>query len=155
MNVSTVVPKTESSRWAINLNFILCRFLRRLEQSLKQRERFTGAGNSDEEGDESSSVTSPLLQPSRAPRPVIRKSQSIGRLQPAPAPAPPAPRQKGGELLHTASEGAWRGSLGMAGPNDISDWTLGVVDYICVQRGWEMSAYFLVAARRAVCLAHA
>nr|XP_023025035.1 uncharacterized protein LOC111513108 [Leptinotarsa decemlineata] len=54
------------------------RFLRRLEQSLRKRDRNQSPSDSDED---SSKVTSPLLQPSKDIKVEIRKSNSIGKLQ--------------------------------------------------------------------------
>ncbi|XP_056636815.1 uncharacterized protein LOC130445275 [Diorhabda sublineata] len=55
------------------------RFLRRLEQSLKKRERTVCPSDSFDSDDESPRATSPLLQPSRSTK--MRKSCSIGKLQ--------------------------------------------------------------------------
>ncbi|VEN60310.1 unnamed protein product, partial [Callosobruchus maculatus] len=55
------------------------RFLRRLEQSLKRKER-VGSPDSLDSGEESPRATSPLLQKPR-PQPEIRKSSSSGLLQ--------------------------------------------------------------------------
>ena len=86
------------------------------------------AGNSDEEGDESSSVTSPLLSQNRAIKPQMRKSQSNGRIQPisnsvAPSKLKVARQKKGSNTndVLLSQENLWRGNLGKAGPNDISD----------------------------------
>lgn len=114
-------------KWYFKSKIYFFRFLRRLEQSLKQRERFAMAGNSDEEGDESSSVTSPLLSQNRAIKPQMRKSQSIGRIQPISNSVAPSKlkvtRQKKGNTndVLLSQENLWRGNLGKAGPNDISD----------------------------------
>lgn len=62
-------------------NLISCsRFLRRLEQSLKRKERTIDPSDSSDSGDDSPSATSPLLQ-TKIPRVEIRKSNSIGKLQ--------------------------------------------------------------------------
>lgn len=63
----------------MDVNFLF-RFLRRLEQSLKKKERVLGPSDSSESGDESPRATSPLLQ-TKTPRVEIRKSNSIGKLQ--------------------------------------------------------------------------
>ncbi|CAG9865029.1 unnamed protein product [Phyllotreta striolata] len=57
------------------------RFLRRLEQSLKRRERAVSPSDSFDSDDESPRATSPLLQPTKSAKPEIKKSSSIGRLQ--------------------------------------------------------------------------
>ncbi|KAJ3663232.1 hypothetical protein Zmor_007536 [Zophobas morio] len=58
------------------------RFLRRLELSLKRRERTISPSDSLDSGgdDESPRATSPLLQQSKGPKIEIRKSSSIGKL---------------------------------------------------------------------------
>ncbi|ERL91607.1 hypothetical protein D910_08937 [Dendroctonus ponderosae] len=58
------------------------RFLKRLEQSLKRRER-TASPDTDsfDSEEESPMVTSPLLHQSKGPKVEIRKSSSIGKLQ--------------------------------------------------------------------------
>lgn len=60
------------------------RFLKRLEQSLKRRDRVASSNSNtseDDEDEEVPMVTSPLLQQPRGPKIEIRKSSSIGRLQ--------------------------------------------------------------------------
>ncbi|CAH1100186.1 unnamed protein product [Psylliodes chrysocephalus] len=57
------------------------RFLRRLEQSLKKRERTVSPSDSFDSEDDSPRATSPLLQPVKSAKPEIRKSSSIGKLQ--------------------------------------------------------------------------
>ncbi|KAL1516744.1 hypothetical protein ABEB36_000608 [Hypothenemus hampei] len=58
------------------------RFLRRLEQSLKKRERsITPETDNCDSEDDSPGATSPLLQRPKGPRVEIKKSKSIGKLQ--------------------------------------------------------------------------
>ncbi|KAF7275274.1 hypothetical protein GWI33_012018, partial [Rhynchophorus ferrugineus] len=60
------------------------RFLKRLEQSLKRRERVASSPSNtsaSEDEEEAPMVTSPLLQQPKGPKIEIRKSSSIGRLQ--------------------------------------------------------------------------
>ncbi|XP_072375312.1 uncharacterized protein [Diabrotica undecimpunctata] len=57
------------------------RFLRRLEQSLKKKDRTVSPSDSFDSDDESPRATSPLLQPSKNSKVEIRKSSSIGKLQ--------------------------------------------------------------------------
>ncbi|KAJ8957029.1 hypothetical protein NQ314_006619 [Rhamnusium bicolor] len=57
------------------------RFLRRLELSLKKKEKTVSPSDSFDSGEESPRATSPLLQPSRGPKIEIRKSSSISKLQ--------------------------------------------------------------------------
>ncbi|XP_050299041.1 uncharacterized protein LOC126737949 isoform X2 [Anthonomus grandis grandis] len=58
------------------------RFLRRLEQSLKRRDRTASPVTDTSESDEDSPmVTSPLLHQTKGPKVEIRKSNSIGKLQ--------------------------------------------------------------------------
>ncbi|XP_044736742.1 uncharacterized protein LOC123298714 [Chrysoperla carnea] len=56
------------------------RFLRRLEQSLKRRERLVSLSDSGGDDDDDDQVTSPLLHSPKGSRPKIRKSSSIGKL---------------------------------------------------------------------------
>lgn len=83
------------------------RFLRRLELSLKRRER-TISPESLESGEESPRATSPLLQPSKEPKPEIRKSSSIGKLQSSFAQPKRSKYKKGGELLLPQDENNWK-----------------------------------------------
>src|SRR5699024_4078684 len=78
------------------------RFLRRLELSLKRRERTISPSDSLDSGgdDDSPRATSPLLQQSKGPKVEIRKSSSIGKLQNNQGNKPKRGRYKrGGELL--------------------------------------------------------
>lgn len=60
--------------------FVNFRFLRRLEQSLKRRERLVSLSDSGGDDDDDDQVTSPLLHSPKGSRPKIRKSSSIGKL---------------------------------------------------------------------------
>lgn len=65
---------------SFNAAYYFYRFLRRLEQSLKRKERTIDPSDSSDSGGESPRATSPLLQ-TKTPRVEIRKSNSIGKLQ--------------------------------------------------------------------------
>lgn len=78
------------------------RFLRRLEQSLKQR--FSDSGDDD---DDKSTVTSPLLHSPKHTRPEIRKSSSIGKLQGAAYLPVRKSAKKGLPLLTAAADDQW------------------------------------------------
>ncbi|KAJ8941043.1 hypothetical protein NQ318_015520 [Aromia moschata] len=87
---SAILPKTDLSKYSFPGNQKISRlraishqirFLRRLEQSLKRKERAVSPSDSLDSGEESPRATSPLLQPSKGPKVEIRKSSSIGKLQ--------------------------------------------------------------------------
>lgn len=90
------------------------RFLRRLEKSLKQKERLS-LGHSDSvdsgDGDECCRVTSPLLQASGT-KAEIRKSSSIGKLQASPANTTVrfkrGKTKKGSDLLIPQEDNTWK-----------------------------------------------
>ncbi|KAL3285248.1 hypothetical protein HHI36_019358 [Cryptolaemus montrouzieri] len=87
------------------------RFLRRLETSLKRRERSISPSDSlDSNGEDSPTATSPLLQ-QRVPKPEIRKSSSIGKLPGTSSHAGTRSRRPGrfrrGELL-TPQQESWK-----------------------------------------------
>ncbi|XP_068905882.1 uncharacterized protein [Tenebrio molitor] len=77
------------------------RFLRRLELSLKRRERTISPSDSLDSGgdDDSPRATSPLLQQSKTPKVEIRKSSSIGKLQSSQPNKTKRGKYKRGELL--------------------------------------------------------
>lgn len=80
---------------------MFCRFLRRLELSLKRKERTISPSDSLDSGgdDDSPRATSPLLQHSKTPKVEIRKSSSIGKLQNTKPSKSRKTNYKRGELL--------------------------------------------------------
>ncbi|KAF2903769.1 hypothetical protein ILUMI_02404 [Ignelater luminosus] len=103
-------PHPKISRLRVISNQI--RFLRRLELSLKRKDRVTSPSESIESGEDSPRATSPLLQPSKEPRPEIRKSSSIGKLHAnfnqASVKAKRGRYKRGGELLIPQDENNWK-----------------------------------------------
>lgn len=88
---------------------LFCRFLRRLELSLKRRERTISPSDSLDSEEESRQVTVPLLQPSTKIE--IRKSSSISKLQNTPSSSLCKNRRgklKRGELLLGEDESSWK-----------------------------------------------
>ncbi|KAF5270043.1 hypothetical protein FQR65_LT05842 [Abscondita terminalis] len=71
------IPKPHSK---ISRLKVISNQIRRLELSLKKKETTISPSESLESDDDSPRATSPLLQPSKEPRPEIRKSSSIGKL---------------------------------------------------------------------------
>ncbi|XP_044766499.1 uncharacterized protein LOC123322609 isoform X2 [Coccinella septempunctata] len=83
------------------------RFLRRLETSLKHRDRSGSPSDSfDSEGEDSPKATSPLLQ-HRSPRHEIRKSSSIGKLSAQGSNRSRRAKYKRGELLSPRQD-SWK-----------------------------------------------
>lgn len=87
-----------------------CRFLRRLELSLKRRERTVSPSDSLDSEEESRQVTTPLLQPSNKIE--IRKSSSISKLQNTSNSSSLCKNRRGklkrGELLLGEDESSWK-----------------------------------------------
>ncbi|XP_071057498.1 uncharacterized protein [Onthophagus taurus] len=91
------------------------RFLRRIEQSLRKKERVKSSSDSFNSGEDSPRATSPLLQ-TREPKIEIRKSSSSGKLQSSVnyVPSSSSSRHhrygnfKKGELLIPETERAWK-----------------------------------------------
>ncbi|CAH0546919.1 unnamed protein product [Brassicogethes aeneus] len=85
------------------------RFLRRLELSLKRRERTVSPSDSLDSGEESPRATSPLLSSSRSGSKVeIRKSSSIGKLQVNNSAKTRRIKYKRGEYLLQPDDKSWK-----------------------------------------------
>lgn len=108
-----VVKQNKQTEISLNFKYFLCfRFLRRLELSLKRKDRVTSPSESLESGEDSPRATSPLLQPTKEPRPEIRKSSSIGKLHAnfnqSNVKAKRGRYKRGGELLIPQDENNWK-----------------------------------------------